>query len=237
MPDPRRNPLLAGLTAAKANVIPGALIQATMLTLVLAYYYYAPTREALDVLAGWKRQFGYGFTFALLGFTAGVLPEILRICVFQNGTVHGHNLRDIAFGWPFWGCLGCVTDAFYRGQAIWFGTEVTALLLAKKVAVDMLLFTPLWGTPAVVIGLEWKRLGFTPRVGPLFTLGFYRTTVLPVLIANWGVWIPAVIIIYSLPLLLQIPLFALTNCFWSLLVTYMSQRSVTRLPLRPDGAH
>ena len=194
-----------------------------MLVLLLAYYFYEPTRAALNLLAGWKAQGGYLFTFAVLGLAGAVLPEILRVVVFQRGTITRNNLVDMAFGIPFWGALGCVTDAFYRGQAAWFGTEVHAAMLVKKVVLDMLVFTPFWGTPAVVCGLEWKRSGFSSGIRRFFSWRFYRATVLPVLVANWCVWVPAVTIIYSLPLLLQVPLFALTNSFWSLLVTYMSR--------------
>ena len=217
------SPLLAGLSAARANLIPGVLIQTVMLVLVVAYYHYAPTRAALNVLAAWKGRYGYLFTFFVVGFTGGVLPEFLRIGLFQRGTIRRANLRDMAFGFPFWGAMGCSTDTFYRGQALWFGSHVSVLTLVKKVALDMLVYTPLWGTPAVVCALEWRRVGYAGGVGRFFSWRFYRSTVLPVLVANWGVWVPAVTIIYSLPLLLQVPLFALTNCFWSLLVTYMAR--------------
>ena len=70
---------------------------------------------------------------------------------------------------------------------------------------------------------EWKNRKFaTGGVSAFFTLAFYRTTVLPTLIASWGVWIPVVTIIYSLPSLLQIPLFGLALSFWVLLVTYIT---------------
>ncbi len=192
-----KSPLLAGLAAARANLIPGVMIQTVMLVLVVAYYRFAPARHALDVLAGWKGQSGYLFTFLVLGFTGGILPEILRVIVFQRGQLGTSNLYDMTFGFPFWGVLGCVTDTFYRCQATWFGSQVSALMLVKKVALDMLVFTPLWGAPVVVYGLAWQRSGFTADVGGLL-LAILPYEVLPVLVANWGVWIPAVTIIYSL---------------------------------------
>ena len=221
-------PFLAGLAAARANLLPGAVIQFLMLALLLGYYFYPPTARVLNVLADWKQQGSFLFTFVVLGLAGGVLPELLRIVVFQRGAVTRANLLDMAFGIPFWGTLGCVTDAFYRCQAVWFGTEVSAAMLVKKVALDMIVFTPFWGTPAVVCGLEWRRSGFSPWIGRFFSLRFCRNTILPALIANWFVWVPAVTIIYSLPLLLQVPLFALTNSFWALLITYMARETPAR---------
>src|SRR5438105_2752872 len=45
-----------------------------------------------------------------------------------------------------------------------------------------------------------------------------------VLIATWAVWIPLMAVIYSLPLALQFPLFALALAFWVLMMTYMTNR-------------
>ena len=47
---------------------------------------------------------------------------------------------------------------------------------------------------------------------------------LPVLVATWAVWIPLMAVIYSLPLALQFPLFALALAFWVLMMTYMTNR-------------
>jgi len=45
-----------------------------------------------------------------------------------------------------------------------------------------------------------------------------------VLVATWAVWIPLMAVIYSLPLALQFPLFALALAFWVLMMTYMTNR-------------
>jgi hypothetical protein len=46
----------------------------------------------------------------------------------------------------------------------------------------------------------------------------------PTLFATWGVWIPVVTILYSLPSLLQIPLFGLALSMWVILYTWMSEQ-------------
>jgi hypothetical protein len=50
--------------------------------------------------------------------------------------------------------------------------------------------------------------------------------VVPTLFANWGVWIPVVSILYSLPLPLQIPLFGLALSLWVMIYTWMSERRI-----------
>ena len=224
-------PLRAGLAAARANLVPGLIIQATMLALVLAYFFHPPTRGALDVLAAWKGRGGLAFTFVLLGIAGGVLPEVFQVAIFQRGVVSRANWHNALFAFPLWGAQGCVTDLFYRAQAVLFGHEATVAVIVKKVLFDMFVYTPLWGTPVVVCAYEWRRHGFSGRWREIFPPGFYRDTVFPTLVANWGVWIPAVSIIYALPLLLQVPLFALATSFWALLVAYLARQE--RLPIGP----
>lgn len=228
---PPKLPLLAGLAAARANLLPGAIIQAAMLALVLAYYHHPPTRQALDTLADWKRAGGLPVTFVLIGLAGGVLPEGFQVVLFQRGQIRRSNLHNALFAFPLWGGLGCCTDLFYRGQALLFGNTATVPIVVKKVLFDMCVYTPLWGTPAAVWAYEWKRSRFSSLAARMFTPGFYRSTILPTLVANWGVWIPAVSIIYALPLLLQVPLFALATSFWSLLVSYLARDQP--LPIAP----
>jgi hypothetical protein len=50
--------------------------------------------------------------------------------------------------------------------------------------------------------------------------GWYRRRVLPLLIGNIGVWVPAVAIIYLLPTPLQLPLQNIVLCFYTLVVAH-----------------
>jgi hypothetical protein len=55
-------------------------------------------------------------------------------------------------------------------------------------------------------------------------LKYYREVIVPILFATWGVWIPLVAILYSLPSLLQIPLFGLALAMWVMLYTWLSEQ-------------
>lgn len=54
------------------------------------------------------------------------------------------------------------------------------------------------------------------------TRKFWRREVPQSIIACWMVWLPAVTLIYCLPGSLQIPLFVLVSCFWSLIFQLMA---------------
>ena len=221
----REAPWLAGLRAARANVVPGLIVQAMMLAVLLAYYFYPPTRIRLDELAEIKAHWSYGYT-AISSIIAGALiPELLRIFVFQKGRIRRPNFENLIFTVPFWCFMGVVVDFFYRCQAGWFGSEVSFPVVLKKVLVDQFLYNPLFAAPVTAWLYDWKNRGFLSQgIGAFFTAGYYRDFIVPTLFATWGVWIPVVSILYSLPSLLQIPLFGLALSLWVMLYTWMSEQ-------------
>ena len=221
----RAPPWTAGLRAARANVVPGLMVQSLMLGVLLAYYFYPPTRHLLDGLAEIKVRWSYGYTAISAIIAGAVIPELLRICVFQNGHSCRSNFSNLLFTVPFWCMMGVVVDFFYRCQADWFGAEVTAAVVLKKVLVDQFLYNPLFAAPVSAWLYDWKNRGYCIHgIGVFFTAGYYRDVIVPILFATWGVWTPIVTILYSLPSQLQIPLFGLALSMWVMLYTWMSEQ-------------
>lgn len=221
----REAPWKEGLRAARANVLPGLIVQALMLTVLLAYYFYPPTRSWLDQLAEVKSRWSYGYTAVSSMVAGAVIPELLRILVFQRGAAKKQNLSNLFFALPFWCFMGVVVDCFYRSQASWFGAEASLPVVAKKVLVDQFLYNPLFAAPFTTWLYDWKHRGYRLQgVRTFFTWTYYRDFVVPTLFAGWGVWIPVVSILYSLPSLLQIPLFGLALSLWVMLYTWMSEQ-------------
>lgn len=230
-PARRELPWLAGLRAARANLLPGLLVQALMLGLLLAYYFYPPTRGLLNDLAALKARWSYGYSAAASLVAGALIPELLRIAVFQKWKPCRENFSNLVFTVPFWCVMGVTVDFFYRSQAGWFGAEASFAVVAKKVLVDQFIYSPLFAAPVTAWLYDWKNQGFPTRgLGGFFTLRYYLEIILPATFAGWGLWIPIVTIIYSLPSLLQIPLFALALSLWVILYTWMSEQR-SRPPL------
>ena len=225
-PNPRREaPWTAGLRAARANVVPGLIVQALMLGMLLAYYFYPPTRDWLNGLAAIKARWSYGYSAVNAIIAGALIPELLRILVFQKGAIRRENFANLLFTVPFWCFMGVVVDFFYRCQAGWFGADATFPVVVKKVLVDQFLYNTLFAAPFTTWLYDWKNRGYaTAGIGKFFTAAYYRDHVLPTLFATWGVWIPIVAILYSLPSLLQIPLFGLALSLWVMLYTWMSEQ-------------
>ena len=216
---------MAGLHAARANVVPGLIVQGVMLGLLLAYWFYPPTTGLLNRLAVVKEHWGYGYSAVSALFAGALIPEVLRIVVFQKGKIRRANLANLIFTIPFWCVMGTMVDGFYRMQAFWFGAEAAFPVVLKKVLVDQFLYNPLFAAPVTAMLYDWKNRGYGWHgLDGFFTASYYRNVVVPTLFATWGVWIPVVSILYSLPSLLQIPLFGLALSMWVMLYTWMSEK-------------
>ena len=223
MTNEQARPLSVGLRAARANLIPGLIIQAAVVTLVLAYYFWEPARGWMEKLAELKREGGYLFSLASGVLAGGLLPELLTVAVFQRRRVRRENLSSFSFGAGFWGLMAIVVDAFYRGQALLFGSEVDFDTVLKKTLLDQFLFTPFVTIPLTVVIFEWRQAGYRfASILRSLNVGFYRRKVLPAVVSGLGFWLPVVILVYCLPPLLQFPLFTLALTLWVMIFTWIS---------------
>ncbi len=220
-----RTPLTIGWQAVKANVLPGFVLQATMLSILLAYYFSPRSAALLNRLADYKSNHEVAFVIIASVCAGALLPELFVVCFFQRGRVRAQNFRDLLFTAPFWAIDGVLVDLMYRTLAIWFGMKVSVPVVVAKICVDQFGYNPFFAAPYGIWGYAWKHGGYSwSKLRPLLTWNYYREHAIPVLIATWAVWIPLMAIIYSLPLALQFPLFALALTFWVLLMTYITNR-------------
>lgn len=220
-----RTPLTLGWEAARANAKPALIIQALMLALAVAFYANHSVADALVALAEYKRAHGLLFVIVASILAGAVIPEIFLILFFQRGRPRRLNLRNLAFTIPVWGFDGSLVDLLYRGEAHLLGDVATIPVVAGKILIDQFGYNVFFAAPFGVLTYEWKNSGISMQpVRDLFTWRHYREKILPTLVATWAVWIPLMAIIYSLPLALQFPMFALALSFWVLLLIYMTNR-------------
>jgi membrane-bound metal-dependent hydrolase YbcI (DUF457 family) len=221
----RRTPLTIGWQAAKANAVPGLILQAAMLATLVAYYASANFAELLNQLAHFKQEHSISFVIVAGVLAGAILPEIFVVVFFQQGKVGRQNLRNLAFTVPTWGIDAVLVDLMYRANAHWFGDVVSVPVVLAKICVDQLGYNPFLAAPGEVLVYEWKNDGFsTQSVRRALTWEHYRDKIVPTLLATWVVWAPLMAIIYSLPFPVQFPLFSLALTFWVLLLTYMTNR-------------
>lgn len=219
-----RHSLRMAGAAAKANLLPGLLLQCLMLVFFSLYVAHEGTRHFLEQVAKVKQEAGYGFSFFSYVLAAALLPEILRIAFFQSGRPTRRNLWLFLTAAPFWGLMGIAVDLLYRMQGVWFGTGSGWMTVAPKVVVDQFLFSPFISAPAIVGYFLLRDEGFRPAAWRrILCADFFLGKVFPVAVAGWCVWIPGVILVYSMPPLLQIPVAVFIQIFWVLLLTTLQE--------------
>ena len=219
----RRSLRLAG-AAARANLLPGLLLQSLLLVFFSLYIAHEGTRRFLGDVAHVKQEAGYAFSFFSYAVAGGVLPELLRIAFFQSGKTTRRNLWLLLTAAPFWGGMGMLIDLLYRLQAVWFGNGHDWLTLLCKVSVDQFLFSPFLSAPLIVGWFLLRDEGFRPSAfRKIFCAEFVCEKVFPVAVAGWCVWIPGVLLVYFMPPLLQIPVAVFIQVFWVLLFTTMEE--------------
>ena len=220
-----RAPLTIGWQAARANAAPALVIQALMFGVLILFYSNADFARFLNGLAEYKHDHGILFVVFAAILAGAVIPEIFLILFFQRGRPNRRNARNLLFTIPVWGFDGALVDLLYRGEAALLGDVATFSVVAGKICLDQFGYNVFFAAPFGVLTYEWKNNGVSAQpVRDLFTLRHYRDKIIPTLVATWAVWIPLMAIIYSLPLALQFPLFALALSFWVLLLTYMTNR-------------
>jgi hypothetical protein len=223
---PDTAPWHSGLRAARANAGPGFAVQAAALVLVLGYYFNDRIHGALAALSVLRQSIGLPFAIVSTALFGGLIPFLyLRWSARASaGQPHYSALQGLGLI-LLWAYKGFEVDLWYRCQAWTFGSGHDFWTIVKKVVFDEFGYCPIWAVPVMTALYQWIdcRFDWQTVVSDIRSPRWYRRRVLPVLIANMGVWIPAVAIIYALPTPLQLPLQNIVLCFYTLIVAHQTR--------------
>lgn len=221
-------PWLAGWHSVRALLRPGLALQAVAIGVVLAYYFVPAAAGFFAGLARWQTEGGFAFSAASTALCGGLLPFLfLRL----------HPDTRQASAWPlvfffvfFWAWKGAEVDLWYRTLARLYGDDAGTGTVVCKILSDQFGFNPLYATPVGNLCFAWKDAGFrwAPVWADVRAGRWYQRSVLPVLLAVWFLWIPVTACVYSLPQPLQMPLFNIVLCFWSMLFSHITARQNRR---------
>jgi hypothetical protein len=232
-----RRAWIAGLAGMRVNFKPGLLLWAVVTTLVLLYVLVPTARPVYDRIEGWQNAWGLWFSAFSTGLCGAVLPWLFLISLGRMP--HGGRTRRLIFLLIFWIYRGLEAALFYQLQTWLFGEARNPLsgavdvgVVLRKLALDMLVWTPFWSIPTTTLVYTWWE--DCDADWQCFRRKLHRdlfTVRIPALIlAAWMVWIPTVCLIYSLPSALQMPIFSIVLCFWVLLVAVVAGKEQSRGP-------
>ncbi len=210
--------------AVRNNLRPGIVLWIMLMLFMLGYFYSDRFREILSNVAVFKENTGRIFSFGIYFMAAGIMPELLKVVLTQRFRVTGKNIANTLYLGTIFGIVGVIVDVFYQFQAQWFGDGNTFTTLTCKTLVDQFLFSPVMNCWILIL-LIWRDNKFdSGKLKSILKDKFLTSRLLPVLVANFCIWLPGVIVVYIMPTPLQIPVAATILCFWVLILTYIENR-------------
>jgi hypothetical protein len=218
-------------TAFRQNRVPCLLLNGVAVALVVSYYRSPALAGMWEAIGTFKMRWSFAFSCVSTMFAAAVMPFFVQ---WAMGVLPAEGRwKRLGLRMLFWGYRGMEIDLFYRVQGWLFGQGNDAATLAKKVVMDQFVMSPIWFVPTYVIVLRWIEQGDSwSRLRASLDRDFWTRTCPTVLVTNWLIWIPALVLVYSLPAPLQFPLFTVVMCFFILVVTLLARD--TRAPV-PEG--
>lgn len=223
-------PWRTALRGARATLGPGLVLQVAALALVLAYYNHAATRASLERLAEFREESGFIFGMISTGAVGGLLPFLYlrsrRATCGRYTWTQGLGLVG------FWAYKGLEIEIFYRFLARFVGERADVTTIVTKMAIDQFIYCPFFAVPTTVLVYAWIDAHYDPSpVAKDFRQShWYGRRVMPTLISNVAVWVPAVCLIYALPTPLQLPMQNLVLCFFTLLLAHVITRPALETP-------
>jgi hypothetical protein len=209
--------------ALKANWIPAVGIWVAGALVVYGYYDGGFVFDASEWILSMRGRLGIVYPMLSMMLFGALLPTLTVILAHpKDRRIALHRLMYLV---PFWTYKGAEVDLFYRLQAWVFGTSNDFVTVACKVAVDQFVYTPTVCMVSIVLFLRWvaRRTGEIPAGSTIMPKSWYGQLALPVIVANWALWIPAVSLVYMLPTALQLPLANLILWLWSMMLIWMAK--------------
>ena len=217
------SPWKAGWDSVRANLLPMAVLWLAAASFVLLYYGCPGFARALEPLSRWQRESGWLAAFLNRVAFCGILPGVFIVCIRSLRPRRVFPTLVVQTIWS--GLCGIVSDLMFSLNAAMLGTGVDFLTLTIKTAINQFVWTPLFFAPMGSLVYFWIGRDFSfGNVRRDVPRRFYHDLVLPNLLVNWALWIPATYAIHMFPTPLQIQLAGLASALLSLMMLAIGRR-------------
>lgn len=221
-----REPMLATIkaniiSAIRENLVPGLILQAFALSIVLAYFFYEPALPIFNATAALKLEYSTAFAIVATSLFGGFFPFCL-LCLRKK--IKNKVWAHLLFNLLFWAFMGWLVDSFYQFQSVLFGDGNDAVTVIKKTLLDQFVFSVFITSPFVSAMYIWRASDFQWKVSKaVLKRSYFRQNLPATVFSTWIVWLPAVTLIYIMPPTLQLPLFNLVLFFFVLLLSALNK--------------
>ncbi len=221
------SPWRIGLESARANLVPGIALWTAACALVLSYYFVPGVAEALRPLAAWQEEHRVAGMFVSRALVCGLVPGLFLLAI---PSLRPRRLwATVGANCLWWGAMGVVVGSFYYVQLALFGDGHDFATLLLKTCMDQFVYTLFFASPLTAVWNFWLSCDLSlARTREAWPERWIRKMVLPNLVSNWAVWIPALFAVYAFPVELQVHVSSVVCCFWALMCLQIGRRSERR---------
>lgn len=207
--------LAIGILSVRTNAVPMVVLWLLAALTVLGYYRCSVVFGMLEPLAKWQRETGWPAAAVNRVVFGGLLPGIFLLTI--TSIRPRRPWRTVLANCLFAGVWGVLSNAFFTLQAQVFGGGTDFPTLVVKVLVDKCVWSACLCVPVSSLFFFWEGRDFSvARCRRDWPKSWLRQMYLPVLLADFMVWIPVQFAVYMFPLPLQIQLVGFAGAFWSL---------------------
>jgi hypothetical protein len=218
--------LKRGLTvfwgALRANWLAGICIWTLGALIVYGYYRGGFVRGIAEDILRLRGRLGLLFPMVSMMIFGAVLPSLTQALISPKDRMFA--LRRLPWLMPLWAYRGLEVELFYRLQAYIWGAEPGFVTVAGKVMTDMFIYNPIICPEMLLVRWISRRVGELPQDTMIAPPHWYKKIIVPMLVATWALWIPAVTLVYMMPGPLQLPLANLILWLWSMMLIFITGR-------------
>ena len=205
----------SGWEGVMANRTPMLVLWACAFALVAAYYNVPMVTRLLRPIFDFQMNGGWMAAVVNRVVFCGLLPGLFLLA---TPSIRPRRVAVTILANCVWmGAWGVLSNAFFTLQAEVFGGGRDFATLLCKVAVDKCVWSALLCVPLNSLFFFWEGRDFSfARCREDWPESYLRNIYLPILVADFMVWIPVQFAVYMFPLPLQIQLVGFAGAFWSL---------------------
>lgn len=213
----------AGLSI-RANRVPMVVLWG-LAGVTLALYHFVPAvAESFSPLLEWEQTYGWRAAVVNRVVFTGIVPGVFLLSIRELRPQHPFVTLALQVAWC--GMWGVLCDCMYVWVDCWFGAGMDTITVVLKVLFDQLPWTILVVMPANAVFYFWLGRDFSiRRMRTEWPKSFWREQILPMLLANWCVWIPVSAAVFLFPLPLRVHLNGFAAAFWTLACLHLGSRS------------
>lgn len=207
-----------GIKAVKDNWRAIVLIQACFLAFVILFYTVPSFKSLPDSVESFRNKIGPQiFVVTTIWFVSIAIPEIAKRVARQK--IERITWKDLLLRLIYFAVIGLSVDYLYTWMGSAYGTGPTLAPIAKKVATDMFLYSPLVSMPLAAITFLYRDMDFSwERTSKALKRGEFWRRFFPLLMTCWMYFGPVTLAMYSLPVALNFPVAMAANAAWGIIV-------------------